>query len=146
MFGTACSLRVSHVSVPGGSSDSSFSDGNYCRVREKIMQISITAGSCSPRYTPTNQPAQFTTHPCSLFPHARTCARMTYIVQLGLQVRVGQDLASVGEAVQEGLNLHQRASEVSSLGHIEHPPTYFFGRKLASPRRCCRLLHAAFRR
>ncbi|CBN73941.1 Putative Leucine Rich Repeat Protein Kinase (Partial), partial [Ectocarpus siliculosus] len=36
-------------------------------------------------------------------------------LQLGLQVRVGQDLASVGEAVQEGLNLHQRASEESGM-------------------------------
>ncbi|CAM9398006.1 unnamed protein product, partial [Ectocarpus fasciculatus] len=36
-------------------------------------------------------------------------------LQLGLQVRVGQDLASMGQAVQEGLDLHRRASEESEM-------------------------------
>ncbi|CBN73944.1 Two component regulator three Y domain protein/ leucine rich repeat-containing protein [Ectocarpus siliculosus] len=36
-------------------------------------------------------------------------------LQLGLQVRVGQNLASVGEAVQEGLDLHRRASQESEM-------------------------------
>ncbi|CAM9968517.1 unnamed protein product [Ectocarpus sp. 6 AP-2014] len=36
-------------------------------------------------------------------------------LQLGLQVRVGQNLASVGEAVQEGLDFHRRASQESEM-------------------------------
>ncbi|CAM9199689.1 unnamed protein product, partial [Ectocarpus sp. 12 AP-2014] len=36
-------------------------------------------------------------------------------LQLGLQVRVGQNLASVGEAVQEGIDFHRRASQESEM-------------------------------
>lgn len=70
------------------------------------------------------------TYPCSLRPDLRTHG---IVVQLGLQVRVGQNLASVGEAVQEGLDFHRRASQASPLGYRAHPPTHYTGCKLASP-------------